>query len=75
MKFKRTQLITMGALVGMGLFNPMTVAVLDEWFKWAYTGICVACTVWVCGFLLVKVFSADKTNIPVVKSKRSQAKD
>lgn len=75
MKFKRTQLATMAALVGLGLLNPFSVAILDEWFKWAYTGISVVCAVWICSFLLYKVFRVEKTNIPVVRSKRAQARD
>lgn len=55
----KIQRVTVGAVIGLGLFNPFTVAVLDEWFKLAYTVICVACAVWVAGFVLVKALKPE----------------
>jgi len=74
-RFNKLQVITMGALILGLLFNPMSVEILDNYFKWAYTIISVLCAAWVAGFILYSVFRTEKTKIPVVKSKRSQAKD
>ena len=73
--FTNTQKVTMTAIVLALLFNPMTVQVLDNYFKWAYTGISLVATAWVIGFLLYKVLKPEQVKIPkkgkknVVKSK------
>lgn len=72
-RFNKYQKITMAALICAILFNPMSVAILDEYFKWAYTGISVLCTLWVLGYLLKKVFTPEKVNVPK-KSKKSVVK-
>ena len=68
--FKKQQKITMVALIGIGLFNPFTVAVLDEYFKLFYTGVFIACVVWVSGFILKQAFTPEKVNVPK-KNKKS----
>ncbi len=69
--FNKYQKITMGALIGALLFNPMVVEILDEYFKWGYTVISLACTAWVLGYLLKKVLTPEKVNIPKKKKKSS----
>lgn len=79
--FTKIQKLTMLALVLALLFNPMVVEILQDYFKWAYTGISVLCTIWVLGFLLYKVFKPEQVTIPkknkksVVKSKEYLADD
>ena len=70
-KFSKIQLVTMLALVGALLFNPMVVEILDDYFKMAYTVISIVCTVWVLGYLLKKVLTPEKVNIPK-KSKKQK---
>lgn len=69
-RFSRMQLITMGAIIGMGLLNPLSVAVLEDYFKLVYTVISVGCAVWVVGYLLKTVLTPVKVNIP--KNKKSK---
>lgn len=69
MKFGKYQIITMGALICAILFNPMAVEILDDYFKIAYSVISVLCTLWVLGYLLKKIFTPEKVNIP--KKKKS----
>lgn len=71
--FSKYQKVTMFALVGAILFNPMAVQILDEYFKTGYTVISIACTVWVLGYLLKKVLTPEKVNLPK-KSKKSVVK-
>lgn len=72
-RFNKYQKITMGALVGALLFNPMVVEILDDYFKWAYTIISIACTVWVSGYLLKKVLTPEQVQVPS-KSKKQKVK-
>lgn len=73
-RFTKYQLITMGALVGMLLFNPLVVEVFEEYFKLVYTGISLVCTVWVVVFLLYKVMKPEKVNYTPKKKSKSQPK-
>ncbi len=70
--FKRSQLVTMGAFVGIGLFNPMTVNVLDEYFKLVYYGLFVVCSVWAGAFLLYNAFKPQKTSLKTRKMNRKE---
>lgn len=72
-RFNRYQIITMVALVCALLFNPMSVEILDDYFKWAYTIISLVCTMWVLGYLLKKVLTPEKVNIPK-KAKKTTPK-
>lgn len=71
--FTKYQKITMAALVGAILFNPMAIEILNEYFKIAYTVISVACTVWVLGFLLYKVLKPEQVKVPK-KTKKQHVK-
>lgn len=71
--FSKTQYITMGAIIVALLFNPMSVEILDAYFKWAYTIISIAATIWVIGYLLKKVLTPEKIKIPK-KNKKSSVK-
>ena len=73
MGFSKVQLVTVGAIIGIGLFNPMSVAVLRDYFEWFYTGVFVLCSVWVVGFLLKKVLTPERVNIPTKSSKTKKA--
>lgn len=70
--FSKSQKISMGALVGIGLFNPFTVEVLDQYFKLVYTGVFLVCAVWVVGFILFNAFKPEQINLPT-KKKKSEA--
>lgn len=69
MRLNKTQKVTILALVGMGLFNPFTVEVLEDWFKLVYTGLFVGCALWVMGYVLWKALKPEKTNVPVKTAK------
>lgn len=71
--FNKYQKITMGALVAALLFNPMVVEILDEYFKWAYSAISIAATVWCVGFLLFCTFKSGQVKTP--KKKKSSVKN
>ncbi len=70
--FKRTQKVTMGALVAMGLFNPMSIQVLDEYFKLFYTGVFLVSSVWVVLFVLWGALKPQKVNIPTKGKKTTK---
>lgn len=69
-RFNRGQRVTIGALIGMGLLNPMSVEVLNQYFKMAYTGLFVACSVWVAVYLLKKVLTPE----PVITEPKGKKK-
>ena len=73
-RFKKHQLLAMGAAVGFGLFNPFSVAVLDEYFKLVYTALFGVCTLYLVGFLGAKVFKAEDVNIPAKTAKTKTSK-
>lgn len=54
----------MSALIGAGLFNPMSIEILDQYFKWVYSGIAVVCAAWIVGFILYSAFRPTKLQIP-----------
>lgn len=72
-RFSKVQWITIGAIIGFGLLNPFSVEVLDEYFKLFYTGVFLACAVWIVGFLLVKVLRPEPINIPKKSAKTERA--
>lgn len=72
-QFTKYQKITMAALVGALLFNPMVIEILDQYFKIAYTALSVACTVWVLSFLLYKVLKPEQVKVPK-KTKKQHVK-
>lgn len=73
MRFKKVQLLTMGALVGTGLFNPMSVEVLEDYFKLVYMGVFILCAGWVMGFILYKAFKPEAIKIPAKTAKTQKA--
>lgn len=70
-RFKKTQLITMGALVGVGLFNPFSTAVLHDWFQLVYLGVFALSTAWIVAYVLYKAFKPEAVKIPA-KSKKTE---
>ncbi len=62
--FTKGQKITMVAVIGVGLFNPMSIVVLQPYFLQFYTGVFLLCSAWVTGFLLVKALKPEKVNVP-----------
>lgn len=62
--FKKSQKITMVSLIGVGLFNPMTVEVLEEYFKLVYMGISVACMGWLVVYVLFTAFKPEANKVP-----------
>lgn len=71
--FNKIQRITIIAIVLALLFNPFVVAVLEQYFEMAYTGISVVSTMWVAGYLLVKVLTPQKVNVPKKSAKTAKA--
>lgn len=71
--FTKVQKITMLAMIGFGLLNPLSVAVLEDYFKMAYMGLFLICSGWLVGFLLYKTFKVEALNIPTKKN--TKAKD
>lgn len=72
-RFTKVQKITMVAIIGMGLLNPLAVAMLEDYFKMFYTGVFLLCGAWIMGFLLYKTFTVEALNIPTKKN--TKAKD
>lgn len=72
-RFNKVQIVTICAIVGAMLFNPASVEILDEYFKHFYTIVWLGCTAWVVIYLLKKVLTPEKVNIPS-KSKKSKVK-
>ena len=70
--FKKTQLATIGALISIGLFNPMSVEILEDYFKMVYTAIFLVSGAWVIFFVLKKSLTPE-TNIPSKTAKTSKA--
>ncbi len=70
--FTKQQKLTMGALIGIGLLNPGSVAVLDEYFKLFYTGVFLACGGWVIAFVLYKALKPETLKIPAKTKKSSK---
>jgi hypothetical protein len=70
--FSKAQKVTMVALVAVGLFNPMSVEIMDEYFKMAYTGLFLVAMAWVAGYTLVRVFTPERVNVKP-KSKTQKA--
>lgn len=64
MKISKKNKLTMVAIIGLGLFNPFTVAVLDEYFRLAYTAITVVSAVWLMGYVVYSVTRPEAVNIP-----------
>ena len=69
-RFKKVQLVTMGAMVGILLLNPASVEVLESYFKLVYTGLFLISSVWVVLFLLWAAFKPEKVKLPT-KSKKT----
>lgn len=67
--FNKAQKVTIGAVIGIGLLNPFSVAVLDTYFKLAYTAIFIVCAVWVSGFVLYKALKPEAVKLPKKSSK------
>lgn len=72
-RFSKVQWVTIGAIIGFGLLNPFSVEVLDEYFKLFYTGVFLACAVWIAGFLLYKVLRPEQVHIPSKNAKTTKA--
>lgn len=62
--FNKVQRVTIGAVIGLGLLNPFSVAVLDEYFKLFYTAVFVLCAVWVASFVLYKALKPEAVRMP-----------
>ena len=75
-RFSKTQKATVVALIVMGVFNPMSVEVLNEYFKLVYTGLFVVASAWVVVFILVKALTPEKVAVPakVKKDRKSGMK-
>lgn len=74
-RFNKYQKITVLALIGFGLFNPFTVAVLENWFKLVYTGIFVGCAGWIAGYVLYNALKPEVVKVaPKKKNKRDGLK-
>jgi len=71
--FTKVQKITMVAMVGSGIFNPLVVAMFEDYFKMAYVGLFLICSGWLMGFLLYKTFKVEALKIPTKKN--TKAKD
>ena len=71
--FTKVQKITMVAMVGSGIFNPLVVAMFEDYFKMAYVGLFLICSGWLMGFMLYKTFKIEPNNIPTKKN--TKAKD
>jgi hypothetical protein len=71
--FTKVQKITMVAMVGSGIFNPLVVAMFEDYFKMAYVGLFLICSGWLMGFLLYKTFKVEALKIP--NKKNTKAKD
>jgi hypothetical protein len=69
-RFNRGQKVTIGALIAMGLFNPMSVEILNQYFKMVYTGLFVLGTAWVVFYLLKKVLTPE----PVITEPKGKKK-
>jgi hypothetical protein len=70
--FSKGQKVTITALVGMGLFNPMSVEILDQYFKMIYTGLFLVSAAWVVFYLLKKVLTPEPVNVkPKGKKKKT----
>lgn len=70
--FTKVQKITMVAIVGSGLFNPLVVAMFEDYFKMAYLGLFLLCSGWLMGFLLYKTFKVEELKIPTKKNTKSK---
>lgn len=71
--FTKVQKITMVAIVGSGLFNPLVVVMFEDYFKMAYIGIFFISCAWLMSFILYKTFKTEPNNIPTKKN--TKAKD
>ena len=67
-RFSKTQIATVGALIVMGVFNPASVAILEDYFKLVYTGLFVVASAWVVVFILVKALTPEKVVVPKKKA-------
>ena len=72
-RFSKTQKATVVALIVMGVFNPMSVEVLNEYFKLVYTGLFVVASAWVVVFILVKALTPEKVAVPAKTKKTEKA--
>lgn len=70
--FSKTQLITMGALVGVGLFNPFSTAVLHDWFQLVYLGVFALSTAWIVVYVLWTAFKPEPVNLKPKGKTRTQ---
>lgn len=71
--FGKGQKITILAIIFTLMFNPMSVEILEEYFKLAYTGMFLMSALWVIGYLLKKVLTPEKVNIPKKNTKTLKA--
>lgn len=69
--FSKWQLVTMGSAIGIGLFNPASVEILEPYFKLFYTGVFLVCVAWFIAFSLYKVLKPEHISLPK-KSKKSK---
>ena len=67
-RFSKTQIATVAALIVMGVFNPASVAILEDYFKLVYTGLFVVASAWVVVFILVKALTPEKVVVPKKKT-------
>lgn len=72
--FKKSQLITMGAAIGVGLFNPFTVEVLEQYFKDVYFGLFLACVAWILVYLIRSMFKQEPVKVTPKKNKKDGMK-
>lgn len=72
-RFNKKQIATMASLVAMGLFNPLAVEVLEDYFKMVYTAIFFGASFWVVYYLLKTVLTPEPVNIPEKTAKTKKA--
>ena len=72
MRFNKYQLGAMIALPLAMMLNPMVIAIYIDYVTLVLEVIGMACVVYLCGFLLVKVLKPEPVQIPVKTSKNKR---
>ena len=70
-RFNKTQLVTMVAIILAMLFNPGSYQILKDYIEIFFNVIAGVSTLWIIGFLMWKVLRPEQVNIPK-KKKKSQ---
>lgn len=73
MSLNKKNKITIGAVIGMGLLNPFTQAVLHDQLQLVLTYVSIACAIWVAGYLVYSVTRPEVVNIPKKGAKTLKA--